>query len=148
MKTNYEKIIAYLEENENEFIELIEDLDSWNGYLNDDRYYCMDDLNEFYRETEPIELLYRVFYGHDEETWTTDEHGEKHYGEFNPNRNYFRYNGYGNLVSADYKDYSDKLDDWFVQQIIDNRYHLDISDDLSELLDEYENSLETETDEE
>lgn len=124
MNTKFEKIIAYLEENEEEFTELIEDLDSWNGYLGDDRYYPMEDLNEFYRDTDPIELLYRVYYGHDDDNYTTDERGEKHYGEFNPNREYFYYNGYGNLVSSDYKDYSDKLDDWFVEKVIDNQSHL------------------------
>ena len=139
MNTKFEKIIAYLEENEEEFTELIEDLDSWNGYLGDDRYYPMEDLNEFYRDTDPIELLYRVYYGHDDDNYTTDERGEKHYGEFNPNREYFYYNGYGNLVSSDYKDYSDKLDDWFVEKVIDNQSHLQISDELHELIDELEN---------
>lgn len=143
-----ETIIEYLKENEEEFNELIEDLDSWNGYLGDDRYYPMDELNDFYSGTEPIELLYRVFYGHDEETWTTDEHGEKHYGEFNPNRDYFRYNGYGNLVSADYKDYSGMLDHWFVEKVIENRNNLYLSDEMERLIDEYENGQNEETEEE
>ena len=137
-------IIEYLEENEEEFNELIEDLDSWNGYLGDDRYYPMDELNEFYNGTEPIEILYRAFYGHDEDNYTTDEHGEKHYSEFNPNREYFHYNGYGNLCSSDYKDYSGLLDSWFIEKVIENQNHLTISYGLQELIDEYENQEETE----
>jgi len=113
-------IINYFQENEDDFITVIEELDSYNGYLGDDRYNNMEDLDVFYSGVEASEILARAFYGHDEETWTTDSHGEKEYGPFNPNREYFYYNGYGNLVSADYKDYSDKLDEYFVDEIIDN----------------------------
>ena len=135
----FEQIKTYFEENEEIFEEAIEDLDSWNGYLNDDRYYPMDELNEFYHETEPMEILYRAFYGHDHDNYTTDEHGEKHYSEFNPNRGYFYYNGYGNLVSTDYKDYSDQLDDYFVRSFIDNYYNLSCSYpvELEELIEKY-----------
>ena len=144
-KTIIEKIIDYFKENEETFIECIEELDGYNGYLNDDRIYNIEELNEFYHDTEPIELLYRVFYGHDNETWTTDEHGEKQYGEFNPNRNYFFYNGYGNLVSCDYKDYSDKLDSYLIEQLEENReniYSINDDSDLSELFDELEQTEE------
>lgn len=134
-----EMIVGYFQENEEEFITLIEELDSYNGYLGDDRYYNMEDLNEFYSGTEATEVLTRAFYGHDAETWHTDSHGEKEYGPFNPNRDYFYYNGYGNLVSADYKDYSDKLDEWFVNEIIDNAGQLyEIPDEVQEIIDSIE----------
>ena len=134
-----EMIINYFQENEEEFNTLIEELDSYNGYLGDDRYYNMEDLDEFYSGVEASEVLTRAFYGHDAETWTTDSHGEKEYGAFNPNRDYFYYNGYGNLVSADYKDYSDNLDEWFVNQIIDNAAQLDeIPAEVKEIIDSIE----------
>lgn len=134
-----EMIIGYFQENEEEFITLIEELDSYNGYLGDDRYYNMEDLDEFYSGTEASEVLRRAFYGHDAETWTTDSHGEKEYGPFNPNRNYFYYNGYGNLVSADYKDYSDKLDEYFIDEIIDNAGQLyEIPEEVQEIIDSIE----------
>lgn len=96
-----EKVIEWFKDNEEAFNDCIEELDSWNGYLGDDRYESMDMLNEFYSGVDPIDILYRAFYGHDEDNYTTDSRGEKHYGEFNPNREFFRYNGYGNLVSTD-----------------------------------------------
>ena len=134
-----EMIISYFQENEEEFNTLIEELDSYNGYLGDDRYYNMEDLDEFYSGVEASEVLRRAFYGHDAETWTTDSHGEKEYGAFNPNRNYFYYNGYGNLVSADYKDYSYKLDEWFVNEIIENAAQLDeIPAEVQEIIDSIE----------
>lgn len=132
-------IINYFEENENDFITTIEELDSYNGYLGDDRYYDMEELDEFYSGTEATEILRRAFYGYDSETWTTDANGNKEYGAFNPNRNYFYYNGYGNLVSADYKDYSYKLDEWFVDAIIDNAGQLyEIPDEVQEIIDSIE----------
>lgn len=134
-------IIAYFEENEEEYNRAIEELDSYNGYLNDDRYYSMDDFNELHNGLQPDELLRRAFYGYDEETYTTDSSGNKTHGAFNPNRDYFRYNGYGNLVSADYKDYSANLDEWAVKAISENRYYIDSiedSEELNALFDELE----------
>jgi hypothetical protein len=134
-------IIKYFEENEELFNECIEELDSWNGYLNDDRYYNMEDLNDFYNGVEPLELLNRVYYGKDADTWHTDSRGDKIYGEFNPNREYFTYNGYGNLVSTDYKDYSAHLDKYFIDNLSKYRVHIDCIegyDDLAALFDELE----------
>lgn len=140
-----ENIIRYFENNEDVFNSCIEELDSYNGYLGDDRYYDMYELDEFYAETKASELLERAFYGYDADAWHTDAHGEKIYGAFNPNRNYFTYNGYGNLVSADYKDYSALLDSRAVESMLDNRYYIDsIESDnkLTELFDELETLLE------
>ena len=129
-------IIAYFKENEDEFNETIEDLDSYCGYLGDDRYYNMEDLDEFYSGQPASEILTRAFYGHDAETWTTDSHGKKIYGEFNPNRDYFYYNGYGNLVSADYKDYSAHLDKWFAEKLINEAGSLyEIPEEVQDIID-------------
>lgn len=130
-----EAIINYFEENMDEFEGVIEELDGYSGILGDDRYYYMNEIDELYRGVEPTELMNRIFYGHDEDTWTTDANGEKTYGEFNPNRSYFTYNGYGNLVSTDYKDYSDHLDKWFAQDLIENESHLyEIPADIEEII--------------
>lgn len=134
-----EAIIEFFRENENVFNNCIEELDSWNGYLGDDRYYQMDELDEFYSGTEPSEILRRAFYGYDADTTHDDENGQTIYGEFNPNREYFYYNGYGNLVSSDYKDYSAHLDHYAVEAMQDARaniYTIDDNDELTELFDE------------
>lgn len=140
-KNTIEKIIAYFEENENVFNACIEELDGWNGYLNDDRYYEMEMLQEFYHGVDPIELLQRAYYGHDDDTWTTDSHGNKEHGPFNPNRDYFKYNGYGNLVSSDYKDYTGLLDKYVVEEMSENRQYIDTINEnveLAALFDELE----------
>ena len=100
-----EAIINYFEENMDEFEGVIEELDGYSGILGDDRYYYMNELDELYN------------------------------GEFNPNRSYFTYNGYGNLISTDYKDYSDHLDKWFAQDLIEHESHLyEIPADIEEII--------------
>ena len=134
-------IIAYFKENGDTFDDCIEELDSYNGYLGDNRYYLMDELDEFYNGVEPSEILLRAFYGYDSETYTTDGSGNREHGAFNPNRNYFTYNGYGNLVSADYKDYSRLLDNYAIEAMSENRCYIDSIDndeELTALFDELE----------
>lgn len=140
-ETTVKKIIEFFNENEGLFNSCMEELDSYNGYLGDDRYYSMDELDEFYNGTEPLELLRRAYYGRDDDTYTTDNSGNKTYGEFNPNRDYFYYNGYGNLVSSDYKDYSAHLDEYAIEAMSENRQYIDSidgDDDLAALFDELE----------
>lgn len=134
-------IIEFFKKNEDVFNDCIEELDNYNSYLNDDRYYSMDELDELYTGTEPSEILHRAFYGYDAETYNTDGSGKKEYGQFNPNREYFTYNGYGNLVSADYKDYSAYLDNYAIEEMSENRnyiYTIENNEELTELFDELE----------
>ena len=128
-----EKIIAYFEENKEIFNACIEELDNYNGFLGDDRYYDMDMLAEFYSGTDPIELLNRAYFGHDAENWHTDSLGRMIYDSFNPNRDYFHFNAYGNLVSSNYKDYSDRLDHWTVESMSENRRYIDTIEEYEEL---------------
>jgi hypothetical protein len=137
-----EKIIAYFEENDDIFTKCITQLDNYNGYLNDNRYNDMELLNEIYSDTEPLEILRRAFFGHDEDNWHTDGSGNKIYGKFNPNRDYYKYNGYGNLISTDYPNYSEYIDKYAIEEMSDNRRWIaaiEDDDELSELFDELEN---------
>lgn len=137
-----EKVIEWFEDNEEAFNDCIEALDSYNGYLDGDRYFDMDLLDEEYCDVRLRDFLFRTFYGHDEDNYTTDSRGEKHYGEFNPNRAYYRHDGYGNLVSTDYKDYTGKLDSYFVEELISQRkrieWYINEYDELVCLLDKIE----------
>lgn len=140
-----EKIIAYFKDNDDTFIEVIEELDSWNGYLNDDRWYDMDELGELLSGKDIIDVLNMAYFGRDDDNWHTDSHGEKQYDSFNPNRDYFSFNGYGNLVSSNYKDYSGYLDEYFIEALEDNRRHIYAIDEdinLSILFDDLEEADE------
>ena len=135
------KILEYFESNEELFNQCIEELDSYNGFLGDDRYYEMEMLKDFYHGIDPIELLNRAYFGRDDDDWYTDSRGEKVYGAFNPNRDYFYYNGYGNLVSSNYKDYFAHLDEWAIDDMLQARQYIDGIEDnaeLSALFDELE----------
>lgn len=119
--------------------ETIEDMDDgeavslWNEYCGqinacDDYIEYMDSLPELFDASSAdgvFNLLNRFYFGHDE----NDEHSSA-----NPNRNYFYFNGYGNIVTTDYpfdKIDADELADWIVE-------HKDAlyNDDIQELLDD------------
>lgn len=132
-----ETLLNYYQKNEEDFNHDIEELDSWNGIIGDNRIEDMDILDEIYQGKEATEILRRAYFGYDDDTWH-DENGERVHGEFNPNRDYFYFNVYGDLVSTDYKDYSDYLDLDFVQDIVDNYGHLDLSVWAQEIIDNYD----------
>ena len=140
-RAQIEKIIAYFEENEDIFNDCIEELDNYNGYLGDNRYYSMDELDDLMELKKPTDLLNMAFFGHDEDTHHTDGHGNIEYEAFNPNREYFTFNGYGNLISTNYKDYSINLDSYCIIDMCENRYYIDTIDqypELSALFDDLE----------
>lgn len=109
----------------------------WNEYCYNTNNYddeIMDAyaFEEYARGCDPMELLNRMYFGHDE----FDESSSA-----NPNRNYFCFNGYANIISFDYiyNSYNDKfynMDiDALVDYIIDNEDSLNNSD-IEEILDE------------
>lgn len=130
MKTLAETLLNYYKENEDDFNHDVEEMDDWNGYLEFGRIEPMGELDVIYQNEEATEILRSVFFGHDENSIQS--------ATFNPNRDYFYCDGYGNLVSTDFIDYSDYLDDDCVQQIIDNESHLCLSDGAQEIIDSYD----------
>lgn len=135
------------EEDDALFNDTIEELDSYNGYLGENRYYSMEYLTDCI-DTSDLwnNLIYRMFYGRDDDCYITNSQGEKEYSQFNPNSDYYYYDGYGNLVSSDYKDYSYFLDDYFIDNLLENRSYLNLDADIEALLDELENAEQGEED--
>lgn len=135
-------LMELFENDEQLFNSTIEELDSYNGYLGDNRYYEMEMLSEFYHGTDPIELLNRAYFGYDADNWHTDGHGNKEHAAFNPNREYFTYNGYGNLVSTNYKDYSAFLDGHFINEIIEKYESLYLEPEVLEIIEANREEIE------
>ena len=135
MENKKEMLMELFENNEGLFNSTIEELDSYNGYLGDDRYYSMDELPELLGGLDTIDLLNRAYFGRDDDSYHTNAHGEKEYSSFDPNREYFYFNGYGNLVSSDFKDYSYHLDDYFIDAVIENQNNLYLDDEVTEILE-------------
>jgi hypothetical protein len=122
------------------FVEVCEELDSWDGFLGDDRCYSMDEIDEILGDIKPSELLNMVS------------------SDFDFNDDYFYFNGYGNLKSCDDKadvylcsfDREEILDEYLINYF---RYDLsrkyDDFEKLAEELNDYtDEDVENETDEE
>ena len=114
----------------------------WNEYCDkvncfDDRIYSMDELDEIMNGQDAQYILNRAFFGHDQ--WSEES-------SFNPNRDWFTFNGYGNFISMDaigYNKYSGKFmcdyldEDALTNYIVDNEDSL-YNDDIQDVLDEDE----------
>lgn len=96
-----------------------------NNWTND-IWIDMDNFDEYMSGLSPIEIAQRVFYG-----------------DFYPNHNYFKFNGYDNVVSSDYLDYKDYLDD--VLNYISREEYSD-NMEIQEIIDKYEDIEDEEGD--
>lgn len=83
---------------------LIQHMSAYDGSFEESTYYDMDEFDEFLSNHTPMEIAQMIFYG----------------GEFNPNDEYFHFNAYGNLESANWHDVVAEAED-LVDDII---YHL------------------------
>ena len=128
-----EELLAYYKRNGEDFADDIEELDDLNGCLYKDKTYSMDELDEVLQDIEPSEILRSALFGYDESQG-------KIKSTFNLDRDCFYFNDYGNLVSTDGRDYSDYLNDYFVQEILDNKSHLVLSKGAQEIIDNYEDN--------
>ena len=126
------ELLAYYKRNGEDFADDIEELDGWNDCLYEDKIFSMDELDEVLQNINPSDILRMALFGHDE------SHGNLIKSSFNLNRDYFHYNGFGNLVSTDERNYSEYLNDYFIQEIIDNKSHLSLSKGAQEIIDNYE----------
>ena len=131
--TLVDELLSYYERNGEDFADDIEELDDWNECLYDDKIYSMDELDEVLQDIEPSEILRSALFGHDESQG-------KIKSTFNLDRDYFRFNGLGDLVSTDKRDYSSYLEEYFIQEIIDNKYYLSLSKGAQEIIDNYEDN--------
>jgi hypothetical protein len=127
------KMMEMYKENTEAFNHDIEELDDWNGCLGDERARYMEDL-KYYTEGQDTDwLLNRIYFGYD---------GDSKEGEFCPLREYFYFNAYGSLVSTDYIDYTDRLDEYYVEDIADNAHRLNLSARASYLVQLFEENPE------
>ena len=100
--------------------------DKTNYY--DDRIYDMDEFDEIMSGMSPSDIATKIFYG-----------------DFRPNDNYFKFDGYANLQSFDYISNEVDLEE-IADYIVDNDEDFDNSD-IREILDEENEEDEEEGDE-
>jgi len=118
-----QELIDKLSDNEDLFIEICEELDNWNGFLSDDRCYCMEDLDDLCSGMTISEFL------------------DKLSDSFRKGDDYFYFSIYG-IDSTDdkYTKYRDVYtEEEVVDELLDNYNHLYLSDDeLKELCEEWD----------
>lgn len=135
MENKKELLMDLFRNDEELFNNTIEELDNHNGYLGDDRYYEMEMLPDLLSDKDIVDLLNMAYFG-DDENYYIDQYGRKRYESFNPNRDYFYFNGYGNLCSATYKDYSCRLDKYFIDALLENYHRLYLDDEIINIIEE------------
>ena len=111
----------------------------WNEYCRevnkfDDEIMDAYELEEWANNSgDTMNILHRFFFGSDEEREGTSA---------NPNRNYFKFNGYGNIVSFDYiyNQFTDEFHyvdaDELAEYIAENEEAF-YNDEIQEIIDEY-----------
>ena len=104
-----EAIAEALENDTDAFVQICEELDSWNGFLGDARCYYMDEIDEFF--SKPSELLDKM-------------------SDFDYTDEYFYFDVYGVTTASDkYDVYSDNVTvDDIIDAVEDCYNHIDIED--------------------
>ena len=115
-------IKEYVENNmtDDELIQLVDMLDSYSG-MDGIAAYNMDDMDEILYGKTPSDVALLIFYG----------------DGFNPNEEYFRFDGCGNLESLEEMDYIQEIKDCMdevVSTLMDTGCR-DFTDELNEILD-------------
>lgn len=101
----YEEILGYMCTNNDEGNAVVEELDSWNGYLGDDRIYSVDLIDDVLYNKKPSEILDMV-------------------GEWNSSDDYFFFSPAGYLVSTSYIDYSLYFDEYLIEEVVNDWHNL------------------------
>lgn len=92
--------------NGDDLAQLLQHMNSYDDYFDDCVYYDMDEFDELLSNHTPMEIAQMIFYG----------------GEFNPNDEYFHFNVYGNLESANWGDVVAEAED-LEEDIINHLTH-------------------------
>lgn len=120
-----QKIIDYLLENTEELEDVVREINSWNGSLSNLEAFPND------------EDFFDIFFGQD----VMGAVRAVQYGDYNINDDYVGFDGYGNLVSFNYREYIDELKsevEEIVELLVEYHSEIYISDELKELIDKYE----------
>lgn len=119
-----QKIIDYLLENTEELEDVVREINSWNGSLSNLEAFPND------------EDFFDIFFGQD----VMGAVRAVQYGDYNINDDYVGFDGYGNLVSFNYREYIDELKsevEEIVELLVEYHSEIYISDELMELIDKY-----------
>jgi hypothetical protein len=109
--------------------EIVDMAYSEDGTFEGDAFIDADTFWDIHSADDAQELVLRFFNGEDLDAK----------GQANPNRDYFRYNGYENIESTDYPGdiYLDQLDDEITDYIMEHLDDREFPDELQKIIDKY-----------
>ena len=110
--------------NDLSIVNIVNDINSWNDQLDWLDFISMDFFDEYMEGKEPSWIANRIFYG-----------------DFNPNDEYFTFNGYGNLVSYDEWEANKECENYIneiIDALIDNIDYIDTYSEILNLFEELE----------
>lgn len=91
----------------NKLMEMVQEINAYNGSMEDLELYEMDMFDEIMESFEPMDIALKTLYGN-----------------FNPNDDYFRFDGYANLESLSELDVENELLD-YENEIIDEHTRIE-----------------------
>lgn len=93
--TREQAITTYVENlSKEELVELLQHMNAYDGCFDDAIYYDMDEFDGLMSDYNPMQIAQMIWFG-----------------EFNPNDDFFRFNAYANLESADWRDVEVEAED-------------------------------------
>lgn len=122
-KTKKDELKNFLLNNTDELMGVVSNLNSWNG--------CLDYLEAYHNDEE----FFSVFF----EDKPMEAVRATHFGKYNYNDDYVRFNGYGNLETISEYEYEEELKDSIddiMDNLIDYSQYVYLSDEAQEIFDE------------
>ena len=121
-----EKMESYLRDNLEEARDIVAQANSWDGTLEELAVYDMSEFDDIIEaiDLSPTELICKV-----------------QYGDFNPNDDYFTFDGLDNLVSYREYEYEELIRDnieEIVERYIDISGHIDTDEEMKALMEAYD----------
>ena len=114
------KIKIYFNANKTELFEVVSQINSYDSSLQHLEFLDMEDLDIYLDGLTPTDIANKIFFG-----------------DFNPNHEYFRFNGYENLESFDEwelnKELFDNIDE-IIERIIDLKDEIELPKEIENIL--------------
>ena len=114
------RIKTYFNANKTELFEIVSQINSYDSSLQHLEFLDMEDLDIYLDGLTPTDIANKIFFG-----------------DFNPNHEYFRFNGYENLESFDEwelnKELFDNIDE-IIERIIDLKDEIELPKEIENIL--------------
>ena len=117
------KIRIYFNTNKTELFEIVSQINSYDSSLQHLEFLYMEDLDMYLDGLTPTDIANKIFFG-----------------DFNPNHEYFKFNGYENLESFDEwelnKELFDNIDE-IIERIIDLKDEIELPEEIENILENF-----------